>query len=298
MDTVLEFPETVAEEEGRREEEMESLWRIRQQRRQEATEREQRRRRRREARARGDIATLNAIRQESMLRTTFHQAGGSSAMIAEHHSRSRERKVSAVNYGDLGVARHDGSRVRANSAESDSRPLLDMSRDSFTTHHRMHSNTSLSSLDSDERPSLARDRSNFETISLQPTHSRAHSRAHSSSLSLTRTSTRLQPLDPDLGDNPIPLPDPPHYDSMGFEEAPPYEGSASAMTWESPNIGTSATTTTPPPPPSPLQQLPVIPRLPSIRITDSSPIEPRRTAQEREDDWGTRMSPTIHEETN
>lgn len=45
-------------------------------------------------------------------------------MIAEHHSRSRDRRVSSVSYADLGVARHDGTRIRANSNESD-RPLLD-----------------------------------------------------------------------------------------------------------------------------------------------------------------------------
>ncbi|KAG9599721.1 hypothetical protein KCV04_g19601, partial [Aureobasidium melanogenum] len=68
MDTVVEFPETTEEEEGRREAEMESLWQIRQQRRQEAAEREDRRRRRREARARGDLEALSALRHETALR--------------------------------------------------------------------------------------------------------------------------------------------------------------------------------------------------------------------------------------
>lgn len=297
MDTVIEFPETVDEEEGRREQEMQSLWRIRQTRRQEAAEREERRRRRREARARGDNATLIALRHESMLRSTLQQSNGSNAMIAEHHSRPRDRRVSAVSYGDLGVARHDGSRVRANSNESDSRPLLDsaagagmagparpwMSRESFSTHHRMTSNTSIqsmSSVDSDERPSYSRGGSDMDAISLQQTRSRAQSIP----LSLRTASGQLPASDSDLGDSRIPLPDPPQYDSMGFEDAPPYEHPEdSATTLQAAEQGVADS------PP----QLPTIDRLPSIRITESSPIDPPRLTR-----LPPTNAPTIHEETN
>lgn len=295
MDTVLEFPESVDEQENRREEEMESLWRIRQQRRTEAAEREERRRRRREARARGDHATLNAIRIESMARTTYQQNNGSNAMIAEHQSRPRERRVSAVSYGDLGVARHDGSRVRANSNESDSRPLLDnaagdgmagparpwMSRESFSTHHRQHSATSFSSLDSDGPDGQGND---FESISLQQTRSRPHS--NSLSTSLRRPSTQIQTVDSDLGESRIPLPDPPQYDTMGFEEAPPYEQIESAR----PSQSLDHTRDDTPP------QLPAIDRLPSIRITEPSPIDSPNLP--RLGSTRATTAPTIHEETN
>ena len=51
----------------------------------------------------------------------------SQSLIAEHNARtsSRDRRVSSVSYADLGLARHDGSRLRENSVDSDHRPLLE-----------------------------------------------------------------------------------------------------------------------------------------------------------------------------
>lgn len=124
VDVVIEAPESEGEEEHRRDEEMENLYQIRVQRRQEIAERDDRRRRRREARARNDQAELRRITQESRAAEEAREISGAVAMIAEHHSRSRDRRISSVSYADLGVARHDGTRIRANSNESD-RPLLD-----------------------------------------------------------------------------------------------------------------------------------------------------------------------------
>ncbi|KAI7088623.1 hypothetical protein KC356_g3143 [Hortaea werneckii] len=124
VDVVIEAPESEGEEEHRRDEEMENLYQIRVQRRQEIADRDDRRRRRREARARNDQAELRRITQESRAAEEARETSGAVAMIAEHHSRSRDRRVSSVSYADLGVARHDGTRIRANSNESD-RPLLD-----------------------------------------------------------------------------------------------------------------------------------------------------------------------------
>lgn len=138
IDTVLEFPETLEEEEAQREEEMESLFQIRQARREQQAarrsdrvEREDRRRLRREARARGDTATVEDLRRQSR-RARYEAptpgfAGGQNpeVMMAEHQSRERGRRISSVAYAELGVARHDGSRVRSDSANSDNRPLLD-----------------------------------------------------------------------------------------------------------------------------------------------------------------------------
>ena len=114
---MVEHPETAEEEEGRREEEMESLYQIRLQRRQEIADREARRQERRDARARGDQATLERLRQESTLRAQERDLSGTAAMIAEHQSKSRERRVGSVSYAELGVARHDGTRIRANRSE-------------------------------------------------------------------------------------------------------------------------------------------------------------------------------------
>lgn len=124
VDTVLELPETMDEEERQREEEMESLYQIRLARRIEAADREARRQARREARARGDVQALAEIRRRA---EEAADLSVSQMLIAEHQARtrSRDRRVSSVAYGDLGVARHDGTRLRANSSESDNRPLLD-----------------------------------------------------------------------------------------------------------------------------------------------------------------------------
>ena len=140
VDTVLEFPETAEEEEAQREEDMEALYQIRQARRRELEEREARRDERRVAREQGDWARLETLRLESQARARARaqtnasdsaaslQAPNSATMFAEHAARagSRDRRVSSVSYAALGVARHDGSRIRADSVDSsDERPLLD-----------------------------------------------------------------------------------------------------------------------------------------------------------------------------
>jgi hypothetical protein len=132
MDTVVEYPENPDEEESRREEQMESLYQIRLARRREIAEREERRRERREARDRGDFARLEELRRDSRQRASQSNEsvnGGLTAsaatLIAEHQSRGRERRVSAVSYADVGQVRHDGTRIRANSNESERGGLLD-----------------------------------------------------------------------------------------------------------------------------------------------------------------------------
>lgn len=130
MDTVVEFPETVDEEEARREDEMESLYQIRLARRRELAERERRRQERREARERGDWNRLEELRLQSRVRADSANAGqgtdlSAAEMLAEHQSRGRERRVSSVTYADVGHVRHDGSRLRANSEESERGGLLE-----------------------------------------------------------------------------------------------------------------------------------------------------------------------------
>ncbi|MCJ1286015.1 hypothetical protein MMC26_005357 [Xylographa opegraphella] len=150
VDTVVEYPESEDEVEARREEEMQALFEIRQARRREAAEREERRQQRREAREQGDWARLRQLEQESRARArarsnasvltpgsaatslTNINAGlqsDSAFLIAELASQreaaSSKRRVSEVSYADLGLARHDGTRIRADSVESDHRPLLD-----------------------------------------------------------------------------------------------------------------------------------------------------------------------------
>ena len=157
VDTVIEFPETADEEELRREADMDALYQIRQARRRENEAREERRRERREAREAGDWARLEQLRLQSEMRARADSgvSAGSSAtslgngtpaagsLTADSAARQGSRpRVSSVSYAELGLARHDGSRIRADSMESDHRPLLDSaasmggSRQTSLFHHR------------------------------------------------------------------------------------------------------------------------------------------------------------------
>lgn len=249
IDVVVEYPEGADEEETRRDEEMESLYQIRRARRQEQAEREERRRARREARARGDFETLQRLQQDSRQRAA-DTALLSQQLIAEHQAQDRQRRVSSVQYAELGVARHDGTRIRANSTDSDNRPLLDsaasitgsssrpsVALNSMHTRDRSASSVlSMSTTGSDEmvNPSVQRNNSgeteDYEVISLD-------NRSGTSSIG-RRTPTPGIPEEGevganpeagrssgDLGEQPIPHEDPPRYiegDEWG-EEAPPYE---------------------------------------------------------------------------
>lgn len=289
VDTVIEFPETADEEEMRREDEMESLYQIRQQRRREIAERNERRRERQEARAAGDWARLEQLRLQSQARararersssspassTTSLQAGAqvspnAQALLADHHARtaSRDRRIGSVSYADLGLARHDGSRLRADSVESDYRPLLE----------------SAAAMGGDQRPGPSSRRS-----SLFHTHPFHHNRAASAESVMTADSefagAEITPQsssgdrtgsDPNArtpsssgqSEHSPPMGKPPRYEDgrSDDEEAPPYmspitesgEGpsqlpSVRAPSYTSPTAGAGDG----------------VPRLPSVR-TDSS----------------------------
>lgn len=257
IDIVIEHPETQEEEEARRDEEMESLYQIRLARRAEAREREERRQARREARARGDYQALAEIRRRA---EQASELSVSQMLIAEHQSAGRERRVSAVQYGDLGVARHDGTRLRANSSESDHRPLLDsaasfsgqssrsrgFTNNSLSTHFRNPSASSMLSVssrasDDFEFPEAIHTRSNetsddFEVVEL--------GRPRSRSRSASRAATPIL----------VPSIEVPQEDAPAYEDPPNYE---------------SPVATRAPPLPAPeAPQLPSLERLPSIHITE------------------------------
>lgn len=259
VDTVLEFPETADDEEGRREGEMESLYQIRLARRTEAREREERRQQRREARARGDTAALAEIRARAEAAADLSV---SQMLIAEHQGANRERRVSSVQYGDLGVARHDGTRIRANSTESDNRPLLDsaasisgnsarsraLSSNTLTpSHYRGPSASSVLSVssrgsDEFEFADAVQTRSNatsddFEIVSLSHPRSRSASRVPSPMVSI----------------------------DIPRDEAPAYE--------DPPNYESPINTRAP--------QLPSLERLPSIQVTAEAGVGEGRSASSR-----------------
>ena len=300
IDTVVEASETAEEEENRREEEMESLYQIRLQRRQEIAEREQRREARRDARRREDYGALAAMRQESVWRAEQRASAGAAAMIASHHANTRDRRVSSVSYADLGVARHDGTRLRANSTDSDNRPLLDsaasfsesttrpVTGDSLSVHRRGRSGSSATSAisvyeNSDEMdpPPFGRSGGDFEVVSMSRSQSRSPSATRGSTHNRSRTNSAAGPLTldtADVGESRIPLYQPPAYDE-GFEDAPPYTSPVDRQ--QIPGfLRPQPLQTIQPEAPRPLSAsgaplLPEIGRLPSIRIAEATPIEPR-----------------------
>lgn len=133
IDIVLEFPESTDTSEALREAEMEALYQVRLARRRENEERDERRRLRREARERGDYVALRELQAQAAQgrnRAGSATSGNGQWSVdearAEHErvKKERQRAVSSVSYADLGVARHDGTRLRANSNDSEREGLL------------------------------------------------------------------------------------------------------------------------------------------------------------------------------
>lgn len=122
IDIVVEFPRAEAEDEALREEEMEALYQIRLARRRAIEGREERRRLRREARERNDVVALEELRRRREDgRLSTEQLVEELRREHERIKEQRQRAVSSVSYADVGIARHDGTRVRANSTESTER---------------------------------------------------------------------------------------------------------------------------------------------------------------------------------
>ncbi|KAF4962757.1 hypothetical protein FSARC_9183 [Fusarium sarcochroum] len=266
VDVIIDMPTEEAEEEARNEE-METLYQIRLARRQAIAEREARRDRRREARLQNDYRTLDQIRAEtraanedntiSELRTTVDQL-----------KDNRQRSVSSVSYADVGVARHDGTRIRANSGESERVGLLSDAASMETAHQRGRSYSSAASHDDD-------------FSSLAPARSRGAS-VRSASID-DRAGSSPELVEADLGDEAMP---PPEYEDIPLNDdqssingpPPDYPGperSASQRTqqtterdlgtdWQSPEIPPAEHTGNTSPS---SQNTGNVPQLPSLRIS-------------------------------
>jgi hypothetical protein len=165
VDTIVDLP-TAEEEEAMREREMETLYQIRQVRREGQAEREEYRRLREEARARNDRSALGALRTRPRGENS-REAVRELREEVERIKDNRQRSVSSVSYAGLGVTRHDGSRVRANSNESERTGLLSDAASMGATrpgaqspqpsHLRGRSASSIISIDSDmPSPGLTR----------------------------------------------------------------------------------------------------------------------------------------------
>ncbi|KAF2856658.1 hypothetical protein T440DRAFT_5330 [Plenodomus tracheiphilus IPT5] len=256
IDSVVELPETLDEEEQQREHEMESLYQIRLARRVEAADREARRQARRDARARGDVQALADIRRRA---EEAADLSVSQMLIAEHQNRtrSRDRRVSSVAYGDLGVARHDGTRLRANSSESDNRPLLDSAASISGQSGRSHGYTgnTLDLTDSHQRGlSVTSISPSFDSDYDFADASRTNSRSNGNS-----DDFEVVPLHPETSHSSgsgaaSPQLEIPREDAPAYEDPPNYESPISSRA----------------------PQLPSIDALPSIQVTtEPTPVEER-----------------------
>lgn len=269
IDTVIEFPETAEEEEARRDEEMDSLYQIRRTRREERATREEQRNQRRAARERGDLRALEELRRERLLAQVASAQNSADELAREHMAKERGRRVSSVSYAELGVARHDGSRVRADSYDSDQRPLLDAAArpgtrsragsSAMSLHFLNHSALSVATRamtpdmsDDEEGRGLGSelDLTTWESMATSTTPPRTRSLTHAPEISARPGVAEVNHLPP------------PQYEGEGWphsgtvEDAPPYESPTSS---EAPRLAPLAI-------------------LPSIQVTPFSPVLPEHEA--------------------
>lgn len=206
VDVIVDMP-TAEDEEQMREEEMRALYELRLARRQQIAEREERRAQRNAARQRNDTAALREIQE----RTRAASSSNSIEEMRAAHERlkqERQRTVSSVSYGELGVARHDGTRLRANSMESERMGLLSdaasiAATSTRSTQHRRHaSQASILSMESDlPSPAYTRSRSGSRTRS-------------------PRITTAVSSPDPNEanGNGDTPIYSPPGYDDVSLQD--------------------------------------------------------------------------------
>jgi hypothetical protein len=225
IDVVVEFPETAENEEAHREEEMEALYQVRVARRTENADREERRRLRREARANNDWVALRELQSRARA-ASGASAGRSVDELRSEHERlrtERQRAVSSVSYGDLGVARHDGTRVRANSVESERQGLLGdaASIAASSRYHRRDQSTgsvlSIDTMNSDmPSPGLTGSRANSRPESPHQRLSSSQPEVRAASRD-GRAGSIPEIIEHDLGEEDIPPNSPPGYENVSLD---------------------------------------------------------------------------------
>lgn len=213
MDVVVDLP-TEEENEARREEEMAALYQLRSTRREQHQERAELRRLREQARRDGDFNALVMAQVRTQAATEDH--GATVEELRREIERAKEnnrQRASSVSYADLGVARHDGTRIRANSQESERTGLLS---DAANMGQRSRSRA-------DSSMSHSRDISASSAVSLVsdlPSPDLTGSHPAGSEGPLAGSSPEL--VGSDLGVEPMPPPD--------YEDVPLEEGGAHRST--------------------------------------------------------------------
>ncbi|KAK0668336.1 hypothetical protein QBC41DRAFT_226471 [Cercophora samala] len=245
IDVVVEMP-TAEQEEELREQEMEALYQIRAARRRQLADREDRRRLRREAREANDVVAMRELRERGRSVAAINTV--EIEELRNEHERLKEtraRAVSTVAYGDLGVARADGTRIRANSTDSERIGLLSdaasigasTQQDSLLSRRdRSHSAATLS-IDTTNRPGTPSLTTGGSAYSLNSTgltsaglpsaglstRSRANSGANTpripSAMATPRAGSSPEMIDTaDLADFAMP---PPDYDEVSLDDITP-----------------------------------------------------------------------------
>ncbi|KAK4193262.1 hypothetical protein QBC35DRAFT_100552 [Podospora australis] len=236
IDVVVEMP-TAEQEEAMREQEMDSLYQIRAARRRQVAEREERRRLRREAREANDVVAMRELRERGRSVATLNVLEVEN-LRAEHEriKETRQRAISSVSYADVGIARADGTRIRANSTDSERIGLLsDAASMSASTNadsllqqrrDRSESQTTLS-IDTTHRPSSPGLTTGGSTYSLASAGLSTRSRANSGATTPripgghSRAGSSPEIIEaegPDLGDFAMP---PPDYDEVSLDDVTP-----------------------------------------------------------------------------
>ncbi|KAL6876997.1 hypothetical protein J3F83DRAFT_727760 [Trichoderma novae-zelandiae] len=208
IDVIVDLP-TEEEVEALRDEEMESMYQIRLARRQMIEEQQQRRAAREEARRRGDSAALATIRARARAANNNNNTIEELRREMERAKENRNLSVSSVSYADVGLARHDGTRIRANSTDSERMGLLSdsasigMADARSQAHNRGMSVSSVISMDS-SFPSPALTRSG-------DSHTNTPGQAHSEA----RAGSSPELVEADLGEEPMP---PPGYEDVSLAD--------------------------------------------------------------------------------
>ncbi|KAH0489301.1 hypothetical protein TgHK011_009738 [Trichoderma gracile] len=211
IDVIVDLP-TEEELEALRDEEMESMYQIRLARRQMIEEQQQRRAAREEARRRGDTAALAELRARARAASNNNSTIEELRREMERAKENRNLSVSSVSYADVGLARHDGTRIRANSTDSERMGLLSDSASIGMTEVRSHSQAHTRGMSGSSVISMD---SGFASPALTRRSGDSHTNTPGQAPSEARAGSSPELVEADLGEEAMP---PPGYEDVSLAD--------------------------------------------------------------------------------
>ncbi|KAL6887615.1 hypothetical protein HDV57DRAFT_367818 [Trichoderma longibrachiatum] len=211
IDVIVDLP-TEEELEALRDEEMESMYQIRLARRQMIEEQQQRRAAREEARRRGDTAALAELRARARAASNNNSTIEELRREMERAKENRNLSVSSVSYADVGLARHDGTRIRANSTDSERMGLLSDSASIGMTEVRSHSQAHTRGMSASSVISMD---SGFASPALTRRSGDSHTNTPGQAPSEARAGSSPELVEADLGEEAMP---PPGYEDVSLAD--------------------------------------------------------------------------------